>query len=90
VGVEDGRDVAGTGEVPFGDRVGKDLGRVQAGEFRGVQGPPQPPIPGAGLSVVAGRQGGREQVPVAPLAGRAGLSGPDRRAAARLADLQVC
>ena len=38
--VDDGRDVAGTGEVPFADRVGEDLGGVQAGEFGAVQGPP--------------------------------------------------
>ena len=61
-GIEDGRDVAGAGQVSFGDGVGKDLGGVQAGEFGGVQGPPQPPIPGTGLSAVARRQGGREQV----------------------------
>jgi hypothetical protein len=39
-GVDDGRDVAGAGEVLFADRVGEDLGGVQAGEFGGVQGPP--------------------------------------------------
>ena len=70
-------DVAGAGEVPFGDRVGEDLGGVEAGEFGGVQGPPQPPVPGSGPGVVARRQGGRKQVPVALLAGRAGLGDPD-------------
>jgi hypothetical protein len=30
-GVEDGRDVAGSGQVPFGDRVSEDAGGVQAG-----------------------------------------------------------
>ena len=54
-GVEDGRDVAGVGEVPFGDRDGEDLGGIQAGEFGGVQGPPQPPVPGSGPGVGAGR-----------------------------------
>ena len=39
-GVDDGGDVAGAGQVPFGDRVGEDLGGVQAGQFGGVQGPP--------------------------------------------------
>ena len=76
-GVEDGRDVAGAGEVSFGDRVGEDPGGVQAGQFGGAQGPPQPPVPGPGLREVARRQDGGEQVPVALLAGRAGLGGPD-------------
>jgi hypothetical protein len=39
-GVEDGGDVAGAGQVPFGDRLGQDLGGVQAGEFGGAQGAP--------------------------------------------------
>jgi hypothetical protein len=39
-GIDDGRDVAGTGEVSFADRVGEDLRGVQAGEFGAVQGPP--------------------------------------------------
>jgi hypothetical protein len=39
-GVDDGQDVAGTGEVSFADRVGEDLRGVQAGEFGAVQGPP--------------------------------------------------
>jgi hypothetical protein len=59
-GVDDGRDVAGASEISFGDRVGEGLGGVQAGEFGGVQGPPQPPVPGPGPGVVAGRQGGRK------------------------------
>ena len=41
-GVDDGGDVAGSGQVPFGDRVGQDLAGVQAGQFGGAQGPPQP------------------------------------------------
>jgi hypothetical protein len=30
-GIDDGGDVAGSGQVPFGDRVGQDLGGFQAG-----------------------------------------------------------
>ena len=47
-GVEDGGDVAGSGQVPFGDRLGQDTGGVQAGQFGGAQGAPQP------LRLVAG------------------------------------
>jgi hypothetical protein len=39
-GVEDSGDVAGAGQVAFGDRVGEELGGAQAGEFGGVQGAP--------------------------------------------------
>jgi len=39
-GVDDGRDVTGSGEISFADRVDEDLGGVQAGEFGAVQGPP--------------------------------------------------
>ena len=39
-GVDDGGHVAGSGQVPFGDRGGEDLGGVQAGQFGGAQGPP--------------------------------------------------
>ena len=77
-GVDDGGDVAGSGQVPFGDRVGQDLGGVQAGQFGGAQGPPQPSGLVAGLAAVSGRQGGHEQVAVSLLAGRGGLGGPDR------------
>src|SRR5262249_54543020 len=38
-GIDDGGDVAGSGQVPFGNRVGQDLGEVQAGQFGGAQGP---------------------------------------------------
>ena len=41
-GVQDGGQVAGSGQVPFADRVGEDLGGVQAGQFGGAQGPEQP------------------------------------------------
>ena len=41
-GVQDGADVAGSGQVPFGDRLSENLGGVQAGQFGGAQGPPQP------------------------------------------------
>jgi hypothetical protein len=39
-GVDDGGDVAGAGQVAFGDRVVQDLPGVQAGQFGGVQRPP--------------------------------------------------
>ena len=41
-GIEDGGDVAGSGQVPFGDGVGQDAGEVQGGQFGGAQGAPQP------------------------------------------------
>ena len=77
-GVQDGGQVAGSGQVPFADRVGEDLGGVQAGQFGGAQGPPQPPGLVAGARGGRGGQGGREQVAVALLAGRGGFGGPDR------------
>ena len=77
-GVDDGGHVAGAGQVPLADRVGQDLAGVQAGQFGGAQGPPQPLGLVAGLAAVAGRQGGQQQVPVALLAGGGGLGGPDR------------
>ena len=77
-GVEDGGDVAGSGQVPFGDRVGQDTGGVQAGQFGGAQGAPQPLRLVAGLPAVAGRQGVHEQVAVGLVPGRGGLGGPDR------------
>ena len=49
--------VAGPGQVPFGDRGGQDAGGVQAGQFGGAHGPPQPSGLVAGLGAVAGRQG---------------------------------
>ena len=77
-GVDDGGDVAGSGQVPFGDRVGQDTGGVQAGQFGGAQGAPQPLGLVAGLPAVAGRQGVHQQVAVGLVAGRGGLGGPDR------------
>ena len=77
-GVDDAGQVAGSGQVPFGDRGGQDLGGVQAGQLGGAQGPPQPLGLVAGLSPVLGRQVGQEQVPVILFAGRGGLGGPDR------------
>jgi hypothetical protein len=77
-GVEDGGDVAGAGQVPFGDRVGENLGGVQAGEFGGVQGAPQPFRLLAGLPVVAGRQRVHQQLLVVLVAGGGDLGGPDR------------
>jgi hypothetical protein len=76
--VEDGGDVAGSGQVPVGDRVGQDTGGVQAGQFGGAQGPPQPPGLVIGLPAVAGRQGVHEQVAVALIPGGGGLGSPDR------------
>jgi TIR domain len=66
------------GQVPFADRVGEDLGGVQAGQFGGAQGPPQPPGPLAVLAAVVAGQCGGEQLAVALLAGRGGFGGPDR------------
>ena len=77
-GVQDGRDVAGAGQVPFGNGLGEDAGGIQAGEFGGPQSPPQPSGLVAGLGAVAGRQGGREQVALVLVTGRGGLGGPDR------------
>ena len=50
---------------------------VQAGQFGGAHGPPQPFRLVAWVPAVAGRQAGREQVLVALLAGGRGLGGPD-------------
>ena len=77
-GVDDAGHVAGAGQVPLADRLGQDLPGVQAGQFGAAQGAPQPPGLVAGLAAVARRQGGREQVAVALLAGGGGLGGPDR------------
>jgi len=77
-GVEDGGDVAGSGQVAFGDRDGEELGGVQAGEFGGAQGAPQPFRFVAGFGAAARRQGVHEQGVVALVAGRGGLGGPDR------------
>ncbi len=76
-GVDDGGQVAGSGQVPFGDRGGQDLPGVQAGQFGGAQGPPQPFRLVAEFLLVAGRQDGGEQVLVALLAGGCGFGGPD-------------
>ena len=70
-------DVAGSGQVPFGDRGGQDSPGVQAGQLGGAHGPPQPSGLVAGFGAVAGREGLHEQVLVALLAGRGGLGGPD-------------
>ena len=77
-GVQDGGQVAGSGQVPLGDGLGQDLGWVQAGQFGAAQGAPQPPGLVAGLAAVSGRQGGGEQSAVALLAGGGGFRGPDR------------
>src|SRR5205085_1573030 len=42
-GVDDGGDVAGSGQVAGGDGGADDVGGVQAGQFGGVQGAVQPP-----------------------------------------------
>jgi hypothetical protein len=77
-GVDDGGDVAGSGQVPFGDGLGQDAGGVQAGQFGAAQGAPQPLGLVAGLPAVAGRQRAHQQVAVALVAGGGGLGGPDR------------
>jgi hypothetical protein len=77
-GVDDGGDVAGSGQVPFGDRVSQDTGGVQAGQLGGSQGPPQPAGLVAGFPAVARRQGGHEQVVVALIPGRSSFGRPDR------------
>jgi hypothetical protein len=56
-GVEDGGDIAGSGQVSFGDRVGQGPGGVQASQFGGAQGAPQPLRLVAGFPAVARRQG---------------------------------
>jgi hypothetical protein len=60
-GVDDGGDIAGSGQVPFGDRIGQDTGGVQAGQFGGAQRPPQPLRLVARWPAVAGRQRAHEQ-----------------------------
>ena len=77
-GVQDGGDVAGSGQVPLGDRIIEDAGGVQAGELGGAQGPPQPLRLVTGLPAVAGRQGVHEQVVVPLVTDGSGLGGPDR------------
>ncbi len=76
-GVDHAGRVAGSGQVPLGDRVGQGLPGVQAGQLGGAHGPPQPPGLVAWFGAVAGRQAGQEQVPVALLAGGGGFGGPD-------------
>jgi hypothetical protein len=44
-GVQDGGDVAGSGQVAGCDGGAEDVGGVQAGEFGGVQGAEQPAGP---------------------------------------------
>ena len=56
-GVDDGGHVAGPGQVPLADRSGQHLGEVQAGEFGGAHGPPQPFRPVAWFLPVSRRQG---------------------------------
>jgi hypothetical protein len=75
--VDDGGQVAGSGQVPLADRSSQDLPEVQAGEFRGAHGPPQPFRLVAWLLLVCLRQASQEQVLVPQVAGRAGLGGPD-------------
>jgi hypothetical protein len=75
--VDDGGHVAGSGQVPFGDRGGQDSPDVQAGQLGGSHGPPQPSHLVAWFGAVAGRQVGQEQVPVPLLAGLDGFGGPD-------------
>ena len=76
-GVDHGGDIAGSGQVAFGDGVGGDLGGVQPGEFGGAQGAPQPFRLVAWFAAVARRQVGHEQVFVPLGAGVLGLGDPD-------------
>jgi hypothetical protein len=76
-GVGDGSDVAGSGQVPGSDGGADDLGRVQAGEFGGVQGAEQPPGPVRARLAAAGRERGHDKVAVAVVAGGSGFGGPD-------------
>ena len=76
-GVDDGGQVAGSGQVRFGDRGGQQLGGVQAGQFGGAHGSPQPPGLKAQRPVIAGRQAGRHHVFVPLLAVGRGLGRPD-------------
>jgi hypothetical protein len=76
-GVQDGSNVAGSGQVAGGDGGVDDLGGVQACEFGGVQGAVQP----AGLVrerlAVAGRKRGRDELAVPVVVGGLGFGGPD-------------
>jgi hypothetical protein len=76
--VDDGADVAGSGQVPFGNRVSENLGGVQAGQFGGTQGPPQPCHLVAKWPTVTRRQGAHKQVVIALVPGGGGLGSPDR------------
>ena len=60
-GIDDGGQVAGSGQVPFGDRGRQYPGDVQSGQFGGSQGPPQPPCLVAQRTAVTGRQAGCDQ-----------------------------
>ncbi len=75
-GVDDGGDVPGIGQAARGHGIVEDLGRVQAGEFRGVQGPPQPLGLGPEVVGVAGQDFGQE-IAVMLVAGGGGLGSPD-------------
>ena len=77
-GVQDGGDVAGSGQVPGGDGGADDVGGVQAGQFGGVQRTEQPPGPVGELAAVPGRQRGHHELAVAVVAGGLGFGGPDR------------
>jgi hypothetical protein len=77
-GIEDGGDVAGSGQVPGCDGGADDLGRVQAGEFGGVQGAEQPPGLVRQRLAMAWRQRGRDQVAVAVVAGGLRFGSPER------------
>jgi hypothetical protein len=89
-GVEDGSDVAGSGQVPLGNRVGQDTGGVQAGQLGGAQGPPQPLRLVAGFPAVTGRQAVHKQVVVALVPDGDGLGGPDRVQDRQVVDVGQC
>ena len=71
----------GISRAPDRSRSAMASARTLAGSRRAssaARRSPQPPGLVAGFGAVAGRQGGREQVPIVLLAGRGGLGGPDR------------
>jgi hypothetical protein len=77
-GVEDGGDVAGSGQVACGDGDADDFAGVQSGEFGGMQGAVQPAGPVGEYATVPGRQRGGDELAVVVVAAVAGFGGPDR------------
>jgi len=77
-GVQDGGNVAGSGQVPGGDSGTDDVGGVQAGQFGGVQRTEQPLGQVGELAPAPGRQRGHHELAVTVVAGGLGFGGPDR------------